>query len=187
MDRDELSNATESHLHDLIVRGIAGDATAYRAFLTALGGHLRAYYRRRLSSMPDDVEDLVQEALLAVHNQRHTYDRRRPLTAWAYAIAKYKLVDFRRAHARGGALDDPLDEDLAAFVATDHEAAEARRDLGKLLAMLPERQRLPIVCVKVEGLSISEAARAIGMSESAVKVGIHRGLKALATLMRTRR
>ena len=45
---------------------------------------------------------------------------------------------------------------------------------------VPERQRLPIVHVKIEGLSVAETASLTGMSESAVKVGIHRGLKALA-------
>jgi RNA polymerase sigma-70 factor (ECF subfamily) len=60
------------------------------------------------------------------------------------------------------------------------EASDARRDLQGLLGMLPERQRLPIVHVKLQGLSVAETARLTGMSESAVKVGIHRGLKALA-------
>jgi RNA polymerase sigma factor (sigma-70 family) len=63
-------------------------------------------------------------------------------------------------------------------------AGEARRDLGKLLEQLPDRQRLPIVHMKLEGLSVAEAARVTGMSESAVKVGVHRGLKALAAMIR---
>jgi RNA polymerase sigma-70 factor (ECF subfamily) len=58
-------------------------------------------------------------------------------------------------------------------------------DLGKLLEKLPDRQRLPIVHMKLEGLSVAEAARATGMSEAAVKVGVHRGLKALAELIRS--
>jgi RNA polymerase sigma-70 factor (ECF subfamily) len=76
--------------------------------------------------------------------------------------------------------NDPLDEDLDVLAAPDNEAAEARRDLAKLLASLPDRQRLPIVHVKLQGLSVVETARLTGMSESAVKVGIHRGMKALA-------
>jgi RNA polymerase sigma-70 factor (ECF subfamily) len=54
----------------------------------------------------------------------------------------------------------------------------------RLLERLPERQRLPIIHMKLEGLSVTEVARITGMSESAVKVGVHRGLKALATMMR---
>ena len=66
------------------------------------------------------------------------------------------------------------------FADSATEASDARRDLAGLLDTLPDRHRLPIVHVKLEGLSVAETARLTGMSESAVKVGIHRGLKALA-------
>ena len=56
-------------------------------------------------------------------------------------------------------------------------------DVLKLLDALPEKQRLPIRLMKLEGLSVVEAARMAGMSESAVKVGVHRGLKALAKMI----
>jgi RNA polymerase sigma-70 factor (ECF subfamily) len=122
--------------------------------------------------------------LLAIHNQRHTYDPGLPLTAWVHAIAKYKLIDLLRRRSAREALTDPLDEDRELAVESDTEAADARRDIHKLLGQLPERQRLPIVRTKLEGLSVAEAARVTGMSESAVKVGVHRGLKALARLIR---
>ena len=70
------------------------------------------------------------------------------------------------------------------FAASDTDAADARKDLGKLLASLPDRQRLPIVHVKLEGLSVVEAAQLTGMSVSAIKIGVHRGLKALAARIR---
>jgi RNA polymerase sigma-70 factor (ECF subfamily) len=151
----------------------------YRLFLEELSTHLRAYLRRRLASLPDDAEDLLQELLLAIHNQRHTYDPSLPLTPWVQAIARYKLTDLHRRRERHEALEDSLD-DHALFTTVDHEAAEARHDIERLLNLLPHRQRLPILCVKIEGTSVSDAARRTGMSESAVKVGIHRGLKALA-------
>src|SRR5512133_3547426 len=89
-------NAGEERLRNLLIRVLAGDNPAYHAFLQELSAHLRAFLRRRLVRVPDEVEDLVQEALLAVHNQRHTYDAAQPLTAWIHAIAKYKLTDFLR-------------------------------------------------------------------------------------------
>ena len=177
-------SATEDRLRDLMLRGLGGDSAAYHAFLHELSAHLRAFLRKRLVRLPDDVEDLVQETLLAVHNQRHTYESGQPLTAWIHAIARYKLVDLWRRHAGREAMNDPLDDDLAVFASSDAEAADARRDLAKLLQRLPERQRLPIQYMKLEGLSVVEAARATGMSESAVKVGVHRGLKALAAMIR---
>lgn len=175
----------EDRLKELLVRGLAGDGASYRQFLEELSTYLRAYLRRRLASLPDEVEDLLQELLLAIHNQRHTYDSTQPLTPWVQAIARYKLVDLHRRRARNEAIQDPLDDDQPLFTTVDHDAAEARYDIVKLLDLLPDRQRLPILCVKIEGASVSDAARRTGMSESAVKVGIHRGLKALAEKLRS--
>jgi RNA polymerase sigma-70 factor (ECF subfamily) len=169
-------------LQGLLVQGLEGDSRAYQEFLSGLSGHLRAFLMRRLSAMPDDVEDLVQESLLAIHNKRHTYDRRQPLGAWVHAIAKYKLVDFLRGRGMRESLNDSLDDVSELFSQSNVEAAEARRDIMKLLDKLPEKQRIPIVHTKLEGLSVEEAAERTGMSESAIKVGVHRGLKALAAM-----
>jgi len=174
----------EDHLKDLLVRGLSGDGAAYHAFLKELSAFLRAFLRGRLTRVPDEVEDVVQETLLAVHNQRHTYDPAQPLTAWVHAIARYKMIDFLRRRAGREALHEPLGADDDLFAVSDEEAREARRDLAILLEQLPDRQRLPIVHVKIAGLSVAEAAKLTGMSESAVKVGIHRGLKALAARLR---
>jgi RNA polymerase sigma-70 factor (ECF subfamily) len=177
--------AAEIALRDCFLAGLAGDAAQYRAFLEGLTGHMRAYLRRRLPKAQDDVEDILQETLLAVHNARHTYREGQPLTAWLHAIARYKLMDFFRAHARREALHDPFDDEHERiFAASDDEPANARRDIGVLLETLPDRHRLPIVFVKLQGLSVAEASLASGMSESAIKVGVHRGLKALAARLR---
>lgn len=175
--------AAEQRLRTLLLQGMAGDSQAYQAFLKGLSAHLRPFLRRRLSSLPDDIEDLVQDILLAVHNQRHTYRTDQPLTAWVNAIARYKLIDLLRSRSGREALHDPIEDDLALFATNEHEAADARRDVHTLLNQLPDNQRLPIVHTKLEGLSVTEAAAATGMSESAIKVGVHRGMKALAALM----
>ena len=187
IDNHDRANANEHRLRDLLVRGLAGDAAAYYAFLKDLSTHLRAFFRRRMSGLPDEVEDLVQESLLAVHNQRHTYDPGQPLTAWVHAIAKYKLVDLLRRRANRDLRNDPLDDERDVLAHNDSEAAAAKLDVAKLLLRLPARQRLPIIHMKLEGMSVVEAARVTGMSESAVKVGVHRGLKALAAMIRMRR
>lgn len=174
----------EEGLRQRLMAGLDGDALSYHAFLGELAALLRGYFRKRLSGLQDEQEDLVQETLLAIHNQRHTYDAVQPLTAWVHAIAKYKLVDLYRRRAHRDALTDPLDDEAEIFAASDNDAAEARRDLAKLLDQLPDRQRLPIIHTKLEGLSVTETAKLTGMSESAVKVGVHRGLKALAALIR---
>ena len=175
----------EAELRTLFLQGLDGEHAAYQAFLQKLSAHLRAFLRRRLFGWPDEVEDLVQECLLAMHNKRHTYQSDQPLTAWVHAIARYKLIDLLRAKSGREALHDPLDDDLAVFAESSTDASDARRDLTGLLETLPDRQRLPIEHVKLKGLSVTEAAALLGMSESAVKVGIHRGLKALGKRVRT--
>lgn len=177
-------HSTESHLKALFLRGLDGNAASYRLFLGELSRHLRGYLRRRIPHFREDVEDLVQEILLAVHNARQTFRSDEPLTAWVHAIARYKLVDFFSARARREYLQEPIDDQDAIFAEPDDERIDARRDVGKLLDHLPDKQRLSILYVKLEGLSVAEAARLTGLTESAVKVSIHRGLKALAVRVR---
>lgn len=181
-------HGTELRLHGLMLRGLDGDAAAYRSFLQATSGHLRAFLRRRLQRWPDEVEDLVQECLLAIHNQRLTYDTGVPLTSWIHAIARYKLIDWLRRHARREAQHLPYDEDDGAqelFSSADAEAAEASRDLSQLLQTLPAQQREAIVHTKLDGWSVRDTAAAMHISEASVKVAVHRGLKALAANIRT--
>src|SRR5260370_29040286 len=144
---NEALQATEVRLRTLFVKGLDGDEPAYRMFLSQLSGHLRGFIRRRLLQQPDDVEDLVQEVLLAIHNARATWRSDQPLAAWVHAIARYKLTDYFRARSRHDALNDPLDDVPEIFAAPDMERAQAKRDLGRLLVELPETHRLPIVRV----------------------------------------
>ncbi|GGY68888.1 RNA polymerase sigma factor [Pseudoduganella albidiflava] len=161
-----------------------GNDAAYRLFLQTAATHLRAFLRRRMQKWPDEVEDLVQESLLAIHNQRHTYDPAAPLTSWMYAITKYKLIDWMRRHARQDALNDPLDDEHELFSSAASDAADAGRDLNKVLTLLPEQQRAAILHTKVDGWSVRETATALRISEASVKVAVHRGLKALAEKLR---
>jgi RNA polymerase sigma-70 factor, ECF subfamily len=185
MDAIERQFAVEEHLRSQFLAALAGDAASYRQFLSALSAHLRAFLRRRMQRWPDDVEDLVQETLLAVHDHRHTYRPAEPLTAWVHTIARYKLIDYLRARSRREELNDPLDEELEIFARSDTEAAEARRDLARMLEQLPERQRRVLVMVKLAGASVAEASRETGQTEASVKVNVHRGLKALAARFRS--
>ncbi len=166
----------EAELKALMVRSLGGDGAAYAALLKKLNGYLRAYYRRRLGNAAD-AEDLLQETLIAMHTRRATYDPSRPFTAWVHAIARYKLIDhYRRTKRRA---EDPLDDPDALFGSEETSAAEAGLDVDRLLGQLPARTQALIRDTKIEGLSTAEAAARHGMSESAVKVGVHRGLKAL--------
>jgi RNA polymerase sigma-70 factor (ECF subfamily) len=175
----------EQQMQAWLLAGLDGDARAYRLFLDELAKRLRAFLRKRLYDGQDHVEDLVQETMLAVHNARATYRRDQPVTAWVHAIARYKLMDYLRARMRQDVFNDPLDDAESLFQDSCEQAVDARRDIAVLLSRLPERQRVPIELVKLQELSVAEAALHSGMSESAVKVGIHRGLKALAAYLRS--
>jgi RNA polymerase sigma-70 factor, ECF subfamily len=186
MDWKQRADATEERLRRQFLEALVGDAHAYEQFLRALSAHLRAFFRRRMSHWPDEVEDLVQESLLAIHNSRHTYRPQEPLTAWVHTIARYKLVDRMRARSRREDLTDPLDDALELFARSDTEAAQARRDIAVILHALPERQRRALVMIKLEGASVAETAVQTGMSQASVKVGVHRTMKALAARFRGR-
>lgn len=187
MPDDAAQNDLESGLKPLWLRAQSGDEAAYRQALTMIAARLRGFLRRRMQGLPDEVEDLVQETLLALHLQRGTYDPTLPVSAWVLAIARHKLVDLWRRRGRRDSLHDAIDDvDEAALVAAPDEG-ETQRDLDRLLAALPEPQRLAIVLTKVEGLSVAEASQRTGASESAIKVQVHRGLKRLAQLVKTGR
>ena len=174
----------EARLRASLIAGLAGDASAYHDFLKELSGYLRAFLRRRLSGSRDEIEDVLQETLLAIHNSRNTYDPDQPLTAWVYAIARYKLIDFTRARHRRDSRNLSLDGIEELLGKPEYEPLQAKLDLYKLLEQLHDRHRLPILYTRIHGLSVVEAARLTGMSESAVKVGVHRGLKVLAEKIR---
>ncbi len=186
---DELKNDAhfsdfESGLKPLWLRAQSGDDLAYREALRLIAGRLRAYFRRHLMNLPDDVEDLVQETLLALHLHRGSYDPSHAVTAWVLGISRHKLVDLYRRRGRREALHDPIDE-LEDFLAAE-ESGEmlANVDLRSLLDELPQAQRVAIEMTKLEGLTVAQASARTGVSESAIKVQVHRGLKRLAVLVR---
>ena len=183
---EEPAHRNERELRALMIASLDGDGGAYHALLKRLTGHLRAYYRHRFARIghgPTEAEDLLQEVLIAVHNHRHTYDRLQPFTPWLHAIARYKFLDYlRRTKSSFKDLPTTSAEELTAE--SDIGEVESGLDLQRLMSKISAKARKVIQCVKLEGLSVREAATRCGMSESAVKVAVHRGLKALALQIR---
>ena len=154
-----------------------------------LSAPLRAYFKARLArigTVPADAEDLVQETLIALHTRRHTYDRSQPFTPWVYAIARYRLVDYLR-RSKGSAMDVPIEEAEEVLADDNPSSVESSLDLDQLMARLSPKARQAIQFVKLDGLSVSEAAARSGMSQSAIKVSVHRGLRALSRLAAERK
>ncbi|MDP1631140.1 MAG: sigma-70 family RNA polymerase sigma factor [Caulobacter sp.] len=169
----------EAELKTLMLLGLDGDSAAQERLLSRLAALLAPFFARRLARGDAEVEDLVQETLIALHTRRESFDRASRFTPWAYAIARYKLIDhYRRSRVRGWR---PLEEAGALFAQDLTGDAMAARDLAVLLGQLPPKQRSAIEQTRINGLSTEEASRATGLSPSAVKVSVHRGLKALMT------
>lgn len=172
----------EARLRSLMLASLAGDAASYRVLLNESRVRLGVYFRRRLGhDRAADADDLVQETLMAVHTKRATYDPQRPFTAWLHAIARYKLID----HLRRNRIRATVPLEKADHVFSDDGSETATRmDVDRLLATLPEGSHSLIRQVKLEGHSVADAAAASGLSETAVKVRIHRGVRTLALRMK---
>jgi RNA polymerase sigma-70 factor (ECF subfamily) len=158
-----------------------GDKAAYRLLLDELRSWLARYYRRRLPEA--HVDDAVQDALLAVHNKRHTYDPARAFAPWLAAIARYKWID--RLRTMTVHRTEPLDDDIPDYLQIgDHgDTVISAAVLNELLGTLKPGQADVIRLVKLGGHSIDEAALLTGQSPALVKVNIHRGLSKLAALV----
>lgn len=158
---------------------IAGDTAGYDQLLREIAGLVRGLVSRKLGpGSAIDVEDIVQETLLAVHLKRHTWRPDAPILPWVYAIARYKVID---AFRRRGHQQVTLDIDgFADVLAAEETETASTRDIERALASLSDGQRRVVAAISVDGHSIAEAAGVLGMKETAVRVALHRGLAAIA-------
>lgn len=181
-----MKQLTESELKALMLLSLDGDEVAYRCLLDMLRHLLTNYYARRIGrSAGADVDDLVQDTLLSLHQRRITYDRERPFTAWFFTIARHKLVDHHRRVGGRSYLGLETVEEIEDGYSED--AVSASMDVNRLLASLPAWQGAMIRQVRLEGRSVAETAVSGGKTEAMVKIGIHRGIKALAARLRGER
>ena len=162
----------------------AGDEIAYRRLLEALAPFLGHVVRRGFRSGFGnwDVDDVVQETLLAIHLKRQTWNEREAITPWVTAIARHKLIDGLRR--RGRHVELPIDDFLDVLPAEPATEGLSSRDAERLLSVLRGRQRDVIHAISIEGMSTREAAARFRISEGAVRVALHRGLSALAVARR---
>ncbi len=159
----------------------AGDEIAYRRLLEVLAPFLRPIVRRGFASAGfgnSDVEDVVQETLLAIHLKRQTWDQDQAITPWVRAIARHKVIDSLRR--RGQHVELPIDDLLDVLSADPETEHLSSRDAERLLSILRGRQRDVVRAISIEGMSTREAADRFRISEGAVRVALHRGLSALA-------
>ena len=176
----------ETKLKALMVASLDGHSRAYQALLRLCADRLRVYYRRRMTGREADVEDLVQETLIAIHRKQASYDPALPFTAWLHGIARYRLIDYLRREYRRATL--PLDDGLEPADDSAVDAILAEIDVASLLARLSPKQADAIRLTRIEGHSVRDAAKLSGQSEPSIKVNVHRGIgRLVAAIMGTKR
>lgn len=157
----------------------AGDADAYRVLLVDIQPFLRAILRRWFAD-PDELGDATQETLLTLHRGRHTYDPSRPFERWLAALARHTAADLLRRKMRRSEHEVVLDSlpDVPMRSATGRTS-----DLEHALRSLPPAQRDAFEMLKIEGLSLAQAAARTGTTVGALKLRAHRAYKAIKTAL----
>lgn len=160
-----------------------GDGSSYARLLVEISPVIRRVVRHRWSAQTVEIEDIVQEVLLSVHSARHTYDPTRPFMPWLMAIVQYRVADAGRRHMRRAAHERPeCSFEYGLPDAPVEAAAEPPGDpqaLLRAIADLPAGQRRAVELLKLQERSLKEASAETGMSIAALKVAVHRGIKAL--------
>jgi RNA polymerase sigma-70 factor, ECF subfamily len=167
---------------ELMEHSLQGDVCAYQQLLVLLTVAIRNAVRGRARAAGIDAEDVVQEVLLALHLKRSTWVRGTPVAPWLAAIARNKIVDALRR--RGHRVEVPVETVLETLWIDEVENEGQAHDLERALTKLNERQREVVRAVSLEGHSAQEVATRLQMTEVAVRVTLHRGLRALAATFR---
>lgn len=178
------SGSSERELGDLMRAAQDGDAASYERLLRLLAPLLRrTVVQRRRFLQPADVEDIVQDILLSLHSVRASYDPGRPFMPWLMAIAYNRMADAARRYVRR-AENEVADGELPETFATDGTKDTEERlidadTLAHALGTLPAGQRRALEMLKLNELSLHDAARVSGTSVSALKVAVHRAMRSL--------
>lgn len=160
----------------------SGDSTAYRALLDDVGPSVVRYLSRRVPDR-NDLADAYQDTFLALHRARHTYQPPRPIEPWLFAIARNVAADYGRRRQRRARFE-VLTADTPEPSATPEADHDDGGRLDRAIKALPNRQREAVQLLKVQGLSIVEAAARIGTTPGALKIRAHRAYNALRAAFR---
>lgn len=160
----------------------AGDNVAYTRLLKLIAPIARRVAQRRWmgEASPDDV---AQDVLLSIHSVRHTYDPARPFRPWLMTIIHNRLVDAQRRGIRRSSKEVVVADVPETFSEEEtnwlSDGPGDPEELRQAIANLPPGQRRAIELLKLQEMSLKEAAETSGMSIGALKVAVHRGIKSL--------
>ncbi len=185
LEQSRSGTREEDRLGDMMRLALAGNSVVYADLLKDVAKLARRSAQsmlRRRGQSDADLEDVIQEVLLAVHVKRDTWDKIRPFAPWLGAIVRHKLIDAMRRRRLGDVSVDEIADILPAQTAAPSDA----HDVERTLASLPERPRAIVRAIAIEGRSAAQVGADLGMNEGAVRVALHRALKDLAARFRGR-
>jgi RNA polymerase sigma-70 factor (ECF subfamily) len=162
-------------------RYATGDHDAFAALYAVLAPELRRYLLRQTRNA-SRAEDLLQQTLLQIHCARDRFFIGADVFPWAFSIARRFLIDSIRLERREAARTREVATTIAATGTMSDDIVHSRRAVRALvreLDRLPDAQRVAFELVKTEGLSLREAAEALGTTVVAVKLRTHRAYVAL--------
>ena len=160
-----------------------GHEADYRLLLKELSNVIDRYLRSRFGHH-HFTEDCVQDTLVAIHQARHTYDKNRLFRPWLFAIVRHKAIDtLRRQNSQQNIMDRHREEQLIHAQTTAPDRLENDLVQGQLIGSLPTAQREALTLTKINGFSTAEAAAQLSISESALKVRVHRAIGRLKRLV----
>lgn len=172
----------EQRWSSLMVAAQSGDERDYEQLLRELCTFIEGYLHSRIGAH-QSIDDWVQNILIAIHRGRHTYNPRRPIRPWLFAIIRYQTIDGLRRQKSYCKMLEQQTEHIACQHNQNHQAADSTLLEGRLLQALKPQHREALTLTKLIGLSYKEAAEQLGVSEASLKVRVHRGIKQLKKLL----
>ncbi|MDB4936962.1 MAG: polymerase sigma-70 factor, subfamily [Labilithrix sp.] len=187
-ERNRKPDPTSRALDAAMDRYARGEDSVFEELYDGLAPRLQSFLLRYTHDRAR-VEDVVQQTMLQIHRARGRFILGGQVVPWAFAIARRLLID---SHRRGGrevlapTSDDGISELMAALDAPADDLAIAKEVAGRLaeeLARLPDNQRVAFELIKLEGLSVAEAAQVLGTTVAAVKLRAHRAYEAMRSVL----
>lgn len=188
MDQSEREDCAERETvwRCLMVQAQDGDKVAYARLLTEILPVLRRYVGHKWRDR-DEVEDIVQDILLSLHDVRHTFDPGRDFMPWLMTIASRRIADAARRNASRFGHETTVDTmpETSGPLPTKYEQdiSDDRQQLLSALDELSPAQREAVRLMKIEGASLQEASALTGRSTASLKTTVHRALKTMRQSM----
>ena len=179
-----VSKALEEWSDEQLMQGLSEGRLACGAVLFERYQQSLVNYFFRLCKRVDWSEDLGQITFERIIRYRHTYRVDLPFRAWMYQIARSQLADYYKRHGRerSGIYGEEHRFGEEAAVNRQLESKEQEDTLQKALAALPTEYREVLILTRYQGMKYLEAGQALGISEGAVKVKVHRAIQQLKAL-----